>query len=488
MSCQARTHDAGERASLANRDTAALPAWLAEAFLTLAILIAAAAVRWQFVAIGIPAFLTPDSDDYVLPAYRLATSTGFDPEIRRTPLYPVFLASVFAFGGNLATVTAAQHVLGVVTCLLTYVLGRLAFGRIAGTIAGASIAISGPQIIYEHYVMSEVLFTCVLTAFLVIALWSAPRGTLPLIATGIAAALCALTRPIGQAAYGLALMGPILIRRTGRKRATLTVLAAFLVASGPWAVRGWLIHGESGATSALGQALIGRTVRHDRGFVYDDPRRPDPDPVRAAARKIIQEEARGEPSGGTITARLQSELGLTPAQTAALLRSLAVEVILDQPGYYASGTARMAWQLFQGTNERLLGSWRQRTTRNWDTKWGTELSALLDPEIPASGEPYERADAITSAYQPWRWRSWIAALFLLGTLAAIVRPGWRLALLPSAAALGLVGVAAAFDGLVWRFRYPVDPAIAVVAAGGISACLTVVASGIRFASTRLKRN
>jgi hypothetical protein len=261
--------------------------------------------------------------------------------------------------------------------------------------------------------------------------------------------------------------------------------AGLLVVLAPWTVRTWLTHGTAGAEGALGQALIGRTVRHDKGFVYDDPVRPDPDPTRAAARRIIQQEANGgEPSGGTITARVRDELGLSQAQTSALLRDLAIDVIRQRPGYYAATTADMAWKLFQGVNERLRGNWRERTTRNWDTKWDPRLVALLDPELPAEGPAYERADALTSAFQPWRWRTPLTWLFGVGALAALLVPRFRLGLLPALAVISLVVLAAALDGLVWRFRYPLDPALFVVAAGGIVAPLGVAWSFLTRRSTR----
>ena len=242
-----------------------------------------------------------------------------------------------------------------------------------------------------------------------------------------------------------------------------------MVVLAPWTLRNVLVHGTPGAEGALGQALIGRTVRHDKGFTYDDPRRPDPDPTRAAARRIIQQEAdTGEPSGGTITARVRDELGLTQAQTSTLLRDLALTEILRQPGHYLSTTREMAWDLFQGRNERLLGNWRARTTRNWDKKWDTRIVALLDPDRPAEGPLYERADDVTSFFQPWRWRTPIAWLFAVGTVLAVVVPRFRPALAPALTALVLVVAAAALDGLVWRFRYPADPAISVVAAGGLA--------------------
>jgi Dolichyl-phosphate-mannose-protein mannosyltransferase len=452
-----------------------------DAALAVGVVLVAAAVRAAFLSTGAPAFVTPDSDDYLWPGYALAHGLGFEPELRRTPLYPILIAAVLGAGGALSTIVVVQHAIGALTAGLTYGLGRAAFGtaagRIAGLLAGLAVAISGPLLIYEHFLMSEALFTfCVTLALLglVVALHR-PTARWLLLAGGLVAA-AALTRPIGQLliplALGLVAALALPQWRVGLRRAAL-VGCGLVIVLAPWTIRNLLIHGSTGAEGALGQALIGRTIRHDRGFLYDDPAHPDPDPTRTAARQIIQQEADGEPSGGTVTARVRDELGLTQAQTSTLLRDLAISEILERPGHYVGTTGEMTWELFQGRNERLLGNWRQRTTRNWDKKWDTRLVALLDPDLPAEGEPYQRADAITSFFQPWRWRTLITWLFGIGLFCALAVPRFRGALAPALTAILLVLAAAAFDGLVWRFRYPADPSIAVVAAGGLAVPLSL---------------
>jgi hypothetical protein len=441
------------------------------------VLVVAIVVRARFLSAGVPTFVTPDSDDYLFPGYALAAGLGFEPELRRTPLYPVFIGAVLATGGDLARLALVQHALGVVTAGLTFGLGRVTFGaragRPAGLLAGLMAALSGPLIIYEHYLMSEALFTLALTLALLVLVTALRRPTKGwLLAAGGAVALGGLTRPVGQAVVPIGLALPWLLAlptwRVGLARAGMVALGLVVVLA-PWTLRNVVVHGTPGAEGALGQALIGRTVRHDKGFVYDDPRRPDPDPTRAAARQIIQQEAdTGEPSGGTITARVRDELGLTQAQTSSLLRDLALTEIMRQPGHYLSTTREMAWDLFEGRNERLLGNWRARTTRNWDKKWDQRIVALLDPDRPAEGPLYERADDVTSFFQPWRWRTPLSWLFGIGLLLSLAVPRFRPALAPALTAIVLVVAAAALDGLVWRFRYPADPAISVVAAGGLA--------------------
>jgi 4-amino-4-deoxy-L-arabinose transferase-like glycosyltransferase len=210
-------------------------------------------VRWRFMSAGPPAFVTPDSDDYLWPGYALASGLGFEPELRRTPLYPTFIGAVLAFGGNLTTLVAVQHGLGVVTAGLTYGLGRIAFGpvagRAAGLVAGLMAALSGPLLIYEHYLMSEALFTLVLTLALLVLTIALRRPTRAwLLGAGATVALAGLTRPIGQAVVPIALGLPLLLTlpsprqaqgklwRVGLLRAG-TVGVGLVLVLAPWTVR-----------------------------------------------------------------------------------------------------------------------------------------------------------------------------------------------------------------------------------------------------------
>src|SRR5215213_4464493 len=82
-----------------------------------------------------PAFLIGDSENYYLPGFQLARGLSFDLELRRTPLYPVLIAaSIRLVGEDLQGLVLVQHLLGVLTCLLTYVIGALTLGRLAGVL------------------------------------------------------------------------------------------------------------------------------------------------------------------------------------------------------------------------------------------------------------------------------------------------------------------------------------------------------------------
>ena len=79
-----------------------------DALLVAGVVLVAALVRARFISAGAPTFVTPDSDDYLWPGFALASGLGFEPELRRTPLYPIFIAAVLGAGGNLATLAVVQ--------------------------------------------------------------------------------------------------------------------------------------------------------------------------------------------------------------------------------------------------------------------------------------------------------------------------------------------------------------------------------------------
>lgn len=437
------------------------------------VLLIAAGVRLAF-ALRPPPFLTPDSQGYYLPGWELANGLGFGPELRRTPLYSLFVALAVALAGeDLRALVAAQHGLGVVTAGLTWALGRLAFGRLAALAAGLGVALAGPLLIYEHYVLTESLFTVLLTLAVLLALRAlrAPtRGRL--LAAGVALATAALTRPVADVLIPLLPLALLLRDRRWRPAAlsagwfALGIAALML----PWMARNALVYGTFSAEGALGQALIGRTVRHDDADrFYTCPPPGDPASPKTGALRIICEEAAGEPSGGVVTQRVRDELGLSQAETSNLLRQVAFEAIRRQPGYYAVGSLRKAGEILVGKRETVIAPWRERTTRNWDNKWDPRLTPLVKNPPPTEGPDFEAADAVAGFFQPWRQRRELAVLLLVGLVAAALHRAWRPALVLPAAAGLIVLASAALDGNVWRYRYPVDPLLAATVGGGLEA-------------------
>jgi 4-amino-4-deoxy-L-arabinose transferase-like glycosyltransferase len=417
-----------------------------------------------------------------LPGWELAHGLGFSPELRRTPGYPLFVAlAVKLFGDDLRGLTFAQHGLGVATAGLAWALGRRSYGALAGLLAGLAVALSGPLLVYEHYVLTEALFTMLLALAMLLALRALEQPShWRLVALGVALAAAALTRPVAYAAVPIVVVA--LVIRARRPVPVARGLGWLLLGLGslflPWMARNALAHGSFAAEGALGQALIGRTARHDDpDRFYRCPATTTSEDRREAAVAIIcqaAEEAGDEaPSGGLISQRVRERLGLSQAETSSLLRAVALEAIGRNLGYYVSGSLKHAGTILIGKRETVLAPWRERTTRNWDNRWDPRLTPLVRTSPAAEGPEYARADGIVSLFQPWRWRHPLALLLGIGLVGAALLPPWRPALLLPAAAGAIVLSSAALDGDVFRYRYPVDPLMAVTIGGGAEALLVL---------------
>jgi hypothetical protein len=72
-----------------------------------------------------------------------------------------------------------------------------------------------------------------------------------------------------------------------------------------------------------------------------------------------------------------------------------------------------------------------------------------------------------------------SAGYQLGAALALLLPRYRPALLPAAATIALLLAGAALDGPVERYRYPLDPLIMILAAGGYLSALPTLARAVR---------
>ena len=444
-------------------------------------------------ALRVAPFIAKDSQAYFLPAWDLLHNGTFELGLRRTPGYPLFLAgAILLVGDDLRGIILLQHLLGVGTAVLAYALGRLAFGRLVGLGAGALAAISAPLVAYEHYLLTEALFGFALTAALTVLVWAWRResGRLWLLG-GLCVGLSTLVKPIGQVLLPLALCAPILAARPWAHRrglASLTTLRAFAVAPAlvllgyalavvPWTVRNQLVH-DLASPSTFGRTLIARTASYDRGFVFYDPASPPSDPAEARALQIIERGAERNESDGTIATQLRQELDLDPIEVNAVMRDAALDAIARQPAYFVQGSLLFGVRIFNGEEIGL----RDHESERKDVVWEERTRGLL--AATRSDDDARVASQLLRWYQPAEYAPLPLLLFACGLVAATVRPAWRPALLPGLAVAALVLASAALNGPQERYRYPADPALGVVALGGVAGLIALVQSLGAFVSGR----
>jgi 4-amino-4-deoxy-L-arabinose transferase-like glycosyltransferase len=357
------------------------------------------------------------------------------------------------------------------TAVLAFALGRLTFGWAAGLGAGLMTALNGALILSEHTVMTEALFVPVLVGALTALVGALRTRRLWLyVAAGLLLGVATLTRPVAQV---LVVLIPLVVFLCERRiRPTVTHSAAAIGAFGlllvPWIAWSASEH-DSATVGSLGQTLVGRTARHDRGaFTYYDPAIHDAegDPVRLHVRKVLQEAADRGSSGKAIHTRLRRELDLSPAEADQVMRDVAIETISRQPGYYLQGTLQRFTRLSLGSVERLAAY--RNTSDVARERWENEATLhLLQPATPAEERAVPIATALVAIYQPGYLNPVLPLLAILGLACAFVRTEWRAAIVLGLASLALLGASAALVGNVARYRFPEDPLLAVLACGGL---------------------
>jgi 4-amino-4-deoxy-L-arabinose transferase-like glycosyltransferase len=213
----------------------------------LAVLALALALR-----IGFIFYLEPeriyfsDSIDYLRAAHTLVHEGEFGHNYKRPPLYPVFLAAVLAVGQErLVSVKIAEAIVGVLTVLLTYLLGKAVWGWRVGVTGAAFVAVHPYLFVLSGFLYSETIFTLLLL-LATLVLFRARDVKLVALA-GFLAGLACLAKPSALAFLAAGVIWILVTARwSWRRRAALS---AVLVITGlltivPWLWRNYLVFGE----------------------------------------------------------------------------------------------------------------------------------------------------------------------------------------------------------------------------------------------------
>ncbi len=430
-----------------------------------------------------PVFLRPDSIGYFQSGYELARGIDLDIPIRRTPGYPLFLAAtIWSVGEDFQTIALIQHILGVITAVLAYLIGRRLFSPLAGLVAGLLVAFSGPLIVFEHYLMSEPLFTLFVTTAVWLSVWGLQERSLRLLSiAGCAVGLAYLARPVGGALVPIVGLAGMLLYGTVRQRLArgIAVAGGFALILTPVLIAAQI--SESEAAPALGQTLYGRFVRHDERIVYPSPDSPAPfdDPTRAEARRTILQLAARDSRPSAVNHRLQESLGLTPQQADRALRDFGMELITTQTDRYLLGSYNKFRAILLGETERLTFHWNSRVDKEMREAWTSNatIAHALTPPTDIQRREQPMTEALLRVFQPAQHRLLLGALMAVGLAFAVVRPQSRPAWIIPIATLALVIPAAFLVGQVPRYRYPADPMLAAIVGGGVSAVFSLAAMG-----------
>jgi len=152
-----------------------------------------------------------DSAEYVRLASNLAAGNGFsqssappyEPDARRTPVYPSVLAAIVMLtpGAGIRAMAIAGIVLSALTVLATFRLAQALAGHAAGWWAAALLAIDLTSAAYAGQLLTEPLFTLLLVLSFLPLAGAAGGTTIAAVSAGTLSGLAALCRPIAILAF-----------------------------------------------------------------------------------------------------------------------------------------------------------------------------------------------------------------------------------------------------------------------------------------------
>ncbi len=286
-------------------------------------------VLWAF-AVGEPPYLGGDWGAFHEWAKGILSGAGMLadglPTAEYTPLYPLFIAGVYAaVGVSPWAVLVAQTVLGALACpIFAAAAGKMGrgcggaggAGRRCAAVAGLLYALYPPFIKAEHLVMTEALYVF----WVIVCLWVLARldrrfswGGMALL--GLVGALGSLTKP-SLAIFPVVCGAALVVRGWARRKdfweptgKGLVLALAFAAVLSPWVVRNYGIFGRFVPLGTEGGAVFYDGVHLKDGW---KPGFRTKDAVTARAARIASEPERSAFLMGAGLKKIASEPSRLP--------------------------------------------------------------------------------------------------------------------------------------------------------------------------------
>lgn len=366
-----------------------------------------------------------DAGEYIAAANNLMEGRGFtidgSPETRRTPGYPLFLASLLRIGLGVRTVVWVQHMLAVATAAAVFALTRRMTGNVRpASFAAILVAIDLPTIAHANETLTETLFTSILLAVFALS-WRIGEGKGNGLAAGLLLGFSAVVRPISVAFFvPLALY----FAWAGRRRVIPLFVASALLLPSLWAVRNYRATGVATLSSISGDSWLFYKAAGALAIGQPGPFEPN-------RKRIAQELER--------LAAARIEPGAPHARQASVRARLGREIVLARPLASAKLVAR-------GTAMTMLGGG-------------------ADALVTVSGISRGTAERVLLLYT--------GAMLLLSMIgvAVLLRDHRKVGVLVLITLIYFVLVPAGAESYS-RFRVPVVPMYAIASAAGAEFLMT----------------
>ena len=364
-------------------------------------------------------------------------------EVFRTPGYPVVLAAFVRL--NVAPVPAAvtlQIVLDVVAVVFAFLLALTMMPPRWAFAVGMVLVVDVARVVYANMVMSDVVFTFLISAALCLAVGGVGRSSAPrILLAGIALSLATAVRPVGLLAvvpFGVFLG----VRRAGSR---LVVLFALTAVAFPFA---WTV--RNGMSTGLW--VVSNAFEYNLCLV-------------AAAK--VKARAEGIPRTEAQRVLVDSAIGLSPGGDLASRSAAFRRVGWQTLSRYPAATAREAvWCCLEIT----LAGERRNLLRLFGAPGGGDTVAAVGETArgPSAGAAAlaqrDTLEAILVVTQLF-WNGLLSVFAVVGAVKLARHRRW-----PELILFGLTVVAILGPSLVvanGRMRMPVSPIVALLAIYGL---------------------
>jgi tetratricopeptide (TPR) repeat protein len=394
-----------------------------------------------------PTFFAPivDSLTYDQMAKGLIKTGSLTYEFFWQPLfYPLFLSLIYKLSNSsILTVKIVQALLGSVTSVLVYFLGKKLFNKTAGVLSGAFIALYMPLVFYDGELLAAGWSAFWAVALMLALIKTAEKPNLcSCFALGLFAALSIITRPEFLFFFTAASIWLVLIwirRHTNPKKIVLylsLLLAGFLSIASPVAFLSYRTVGKASFLPYSGGINL---------YIGNNPNYKETINIRPglAWRKLTELPANYGIKGGFEQKQFSSDKALNYIHTQEQFFSdKAINYIRTQPASFLKGLLYKSAQFLSS----------RETPRNLDIYIFRKWSSLLQIGLWKSG----------------RFGFPFGLLLPLAVIGLIFN--WRKVCAPVWLFLILYPVSVILVFVASRYRIPIIPLIAILAAAG---CTTI---------------
>jgi hypothetical protein len=415
-----------------------------------------------------PSFLFSDGPTY------LGFITDSHPALDRTAGYGVLVKALSWLTPDVWAIAFLQHLLGLATALLIYVvLRRWGVRSVVATLATLPVLLDAMQLVLEHSVLSDVLFCFLLVLGVAVLGWHRSPTVWTAAGGGVVLSLAVLVRVAGEPVVISAALFCLLAAPTLRQRVVTTVVvcAAFAVPLVGYAAWFHSSHQEWALSEAGGRALYMRTT----GFV-DCSRFTVPSyEKRLCPREPVGERLDPTDYGWHMP---DGTHGLTPpagVSTNQAFGDFARRAIRAQPGDYLSIVARDVAMTFDLRRE---DRYEYDTAHKWLFSNYVEVPPSARSRDAYAGHGGKQLE-VRQPYADWlsgygdrvyTWGPLLLAMLVLAVLGLV----WRrpegalrtraMIVLTTSMGLGLVIVPDVTAQFTWRYLLPAVPLLPMGAA------------------------